>query len=206
MLRSASASATEPGSSSRSSRIAFCSCASRVPSGLGSKRASSSHALAAGFHQQVDVRLGLAAPGGEQTVAHFLALVAAARRQVAEPLGGDHLEPVFGAGIDHVHMHVDPAAQRLQGLDVQRRHGGQREHVDGLRQAGAAGQLGATAFQRLDQQGHGMIGAELQFARDALPQRGLPALVGALPQPQVALRRSADMPPASCHCASQSVR
>ena len=150
------------------------------------------HALAARFHQQVDVRLGLAAPGGEQAISDFLPLVASARRQVTEPLGRDHLEPVFGAGIDHVHMHLDPAAQRLQRLDVQGRHGGEGEDVDGRGQSSAAGQRLAAALQRLDQQRDGMIGGEFQLAGDALPQRRLPAFVGAC---RVIGLRERDVPP-----------
>ena len=166
------------------------------------------HALAAGLHQQVDVRLGLAAPGGQQPVADFLPLVATARRQVAEPLGRDHLEPVFGAGIDDVEVNVDPAAQRLQRLDVQGRDGGEGEDVGDGWQARFAGTLRATALQLVDQKLDGVFGAEFQLASDALPEGGLPAFVGSVPECLIRplQRERGCARPAACHCASQSVR
>ena len=44
--------------------------------GVGLEASVVLHTLARGVHQQVDVRLGLAAPGGEQPVADFLPLIA----------------------------------------------------------------------------------------------------------------------------------
>jgi hypothetical protein len=60
---------------------------------------------------------------------------------------------------------------------VQRRHGGEGEDVDGGWEPSLPGQLCATGFERVDEQGDRMIGGEIQFARDSLPEGGLPSLV-----------------------------
>ena len=136
------------------------------------------HLLAGGFHQQVDLRLRLPAPGGQQVVAFFVQRFLAAGGQVGQAAAVDHLEPVFPAGVEHIHLQLHAAPQRLQQPDVLRRHGRQREHMGAGGQAGRSGQCRAVrAFERADQLLRRVL-LQGQLGHDAAPQRGLPGFVG----------------------------
>ena len=77
--------------------------------------------------EQIDVRLRLLSPGGEQGVADLVMTVLCARREVAQALPVDDVEPVLAAGIEGIDLDVDPARQLAQDVEVERRQGVQAE-------------------------------------------------------------------------------
>jgi hypothetical protein len=70
--------------------------------------------IACRIDQQAQLRLRLAAPGGEQRLADLAEGGLAAFGQRSEAPGVDHVEPELAAGVDGVDVHVDHAAQGLQ--------------------------------------------------------------------------------------------
>ena len=142
---------TLPRARSVRSSIAFCTRASSVSPSLGAKPASSTTAALSSCEQQVDVRLRLPAPRGQQAVADFVMVGAAFRGEPGEPLAVDDLEPVFAAGVEHVEPQVDPLREAMQDVEIERRHGRQAEDVRGGRQPGARRCARAHLLHRVEE-------------------------------------------------------
>ena len=123
--------------------------------------------LTAVIDQQVDMRLGLLAPGRQQSVALLMALGLAARGEVAQAAAVDQLEPVLAAGVEHIEVQVGHAADLLEQLDVQRRHGRQHEDMGAGRQAGGLRGLRRQRLQRFIEPAVLVVLAKL--SADALP-------------------------------------
>ncbi len=160
------------------SRIAFCTlreecCAfARREVGVVDRR------RAVVLEQEVDVRLRLLAPRGQQPIADFVMIGAMLGGEPGEPLRVDDLEPVFAAGVEHVQPEVDPLREPMQDVEVERRRGRQAEDVRGGRQPCASRGVRAHFLHRVEESDRRMAAVGAEIARDAPPQRALPALVG----------------------------
>jgi hypothetical protein len=75
-------------------------------------------------------------------------------------------------------MHVDQPADLVQPRDLQGRHRRKREDMRRRRKPGFCGLGRTNALQNLDERGAGFQRGRADGGRQALPERGLPALVG----------------------------
>ncbi len=133
--------------------------------------------LAVVGEQQLDVRLRLFPPGGQQLVADLVVGIPVVRRQVAQSLAVDDLEPVLAARIEDVDLDVDPARQAAQDVQVERRQGGQAKDAGTGGQAGQRRCVGAEVRDFLEKRGRRVLPTGAEFGRDASPESGLPRLV-----------------------------
>ena len=134
--------------------------------------------LAALIDQQVDMRLGLFAPGSQQPRAFFMVLILPACSQMAQAPAVDDLEPIFATGVDHIDLQIDDAAKLLQQLDMQRRHRRQTKDMGAGRQAGSQCACRVELLELGDETAALLQSVELELVADASPQRRLPAFIG----------------------------
>src|SRR5262245_59651644 len=74
-------------------------------------------------------------------------------------------------------MQISPASELAQDLQIQRRQGGEAENMRHFRQPGLARRFLAHSFDAAEESDRGVLASRTYFARQALPQCGLPSLV-----------------------------
>lgn len=127
--------------------------------------------------QHVQLRLGLAAPLGQQRMADLLVVELPGRVERFDARGGDDVEPELAARIERVDPHVDPARQLAQQRDVQRRHGRQREHADRAGPGGERVRPGGERRRVAQEAVRGRLAILRELGHQRAPQRRLPLLV-----------------------------